>query len=289
MRETVVYPQANKIFSEDWNYILNEIASFRRSSMTNWIWFRGHSKDTYTLDSGLFRIENKKLTIEHYLSLEKRLFTSFKNQSPTFIREDFWDVHFHMQHHGLKTRLLDWTESFGTALYFAFEGWDYDSDNNACIWLLDPFALNKYFHDTNVIFTTDSFKIDYECDNLLDVFNDEIISKLNDSPFKANSFAIFPAKNNPRLLLQNGYFTVQSNNLEDLEEEIKRVCPENKDLILKKIILSPKLVEDVYEYLTINGVNRFTVFNDADGLSTYLNKELTETAFNPRLRRIAKF
>ncbi len=30
-----------------------------------------------------------------------------------------WDILFHMQHYGCKTRILDWTDNLGTALYFA--------------------------------------------------------------------------------------------------------------------------------------------------------------------------
>lgn len=288
---TNVISKTKEVFSEEWNDILNEIALFRRKSQGNWIWFRGHSDIEYKLNSGLFRVEknNEKLKLESYLNIEKRLFLNFKNQSQTFVREDFMDLQFHMQHHGLKTRLLDWTESFGTALYFAFEGWDYDSNNNACIWLLDPFALNTYVHGRKSIFTTDSFKINYGCRMLKDIFNPKYKSKNTGNSFKGNSFAMYPSKNNSRLLLQNGYFTVQSNCMEDLEAELNSVCPENQALILKKIILSPKLLEDVYEYLTINGINRFTVFSDADGLSEYLNKEITENAYDPKLKRIAKF
>ncbi|PFE56031.1 FRG domain-containing protein [Bacillus cereus] len=292
MSTDLIYSKENKVFSDEWNQILDEIASFRRKSVAKWIWFRGHSSETYKLDSGLFRImdgNKKKLPIEKYLEIESHLFINFKNQSSTFIREDLIDLHFHMQHHGLKTRLLDWTESFVTALYFAFEGWDYNNGENACIWLLDPFALNHFVHGEEVVFTADNFKIDYNYENLPKIFAEDIELRDEKETFKKHSFAIYPDKNNPRLLSQNGYFTVQSNSLEDLEAELNDICPQSKEKILKKIILSPSLLDNVYEYLTINGINRFTVYNDADGLSAYLNKELTENLFDPKLKNITKF
>ncbi|MDH4419954.1 FRG domain-containing protein [Bacillus cereus] len=272
-------PKKQEMFSKKWHNILEEIALFRRKSMANWIWFRGHANEDYKLDSGLFRVlfRGEKLDLDEYLNIERRLIINFKNQSTTFIRENDIDIQFHMQHHGLKTRLLDWTDSFGTALYFAFEGWDYDKNNNACIWLLDPHALTKYLYDDPVIFTPDSFG-DMNDESFADVFEDI-----------RYSFPMYPSKNNARLLAQNGYFTVQSNSLEDLETELDQVCPDDKDKILKKIILSPDLIENIYEYLTLNGINRFTVFNDIDGLCYYLNKELTENAYNDRLLSIAKF
>ncbi|WP_256096412.1 FRG domain-containing protein [Bacillus cereus] len=266
-----------EMFSKKWYDILEEIALFRRKSMGNWIWFRGHGNAEYKLDSGLFRIlfKGKKLELKNYLNIEKRLTVSFKNQSSTFIRESNIDMQFHMQHHGLKTRLLDWTDSFGTALYFAFDGWDYDSNNNACIWLLDPYALNKYFYNREAILTPDSFK-DYN--------NVAAVCKDYDK-----SFSMYPSKNNARLLVQNGYFTVQSNRNQDLETEIEEICLEHKEKIIKKIVLSPDLLENIYEYLTLNGINHFTVYNDIDGLCQYLNKELTENAYDEKLMHIAKF
>ena len=240
------------------------------------------------MDSGLFRIlsQGEKLDLEKYLSIEQRLIVNFKNQSSTFVREDIINLQFHMQHHGLKTRLLDWTDSLGTALYFAFEGWDYDKENNACIWLLDPHALHEYLQGIPVIQTADSIRNIDEEDRYGEIWD---LSDVFEKTGAEYTFPMFPSKNNARLLVQNGYFTVQSNRLEDLEVELENVCPENKEKILKKITLSPDLVECIYEYLTLNGINHFTVFNDIDGLSHYLNKELTENAYDERLMYIAKF
>lgn len=47
-----------------------------------------------------------------------------------------------MQHYGLPTRLLDWSESPLVALYFALSS-DKDAKTDAAVWVLNPMKLNK--------------------------------------------------------------------------------------------------------------------------------------------------
>jgi len=59
--------------------------------------------------------------------------------------------------------------------------------------------------------------------------------------------------------------------------------------IVKRIELKHNLATDIYEYLVINGVNDFTLFNDADGLSKSLNKDIIDRLFDPMLDGIVRF
>ena len=47
-----------------------------------------------------------------------------------------------MQHHGVPTPLLDWSESFACALYFASEGWE--SNSEAAVYMMYPQLINDY-------------------------------------------------------------------------------------------------------------------------------------------------
>lgn len=119
------------------------------------LWFRGHPDEGWNLRPTMLRemglgamktpigtmskrAMGEEMRKQHYIAknyhyLEKKLGTDL----------EWMEV---MQHHGVKTRLLDWTESVIHALLFALEGF-FDSDKNKnsvpCVWVLDPIEWNK--------------------------------------------------------------------------------------------------------------------------------------------------
>jgi hypothetical protein len=57
--------------------------------------------------------------------------------------DDDWDSYFLMQHHGVPTRLLDWSDGALIALYFAVRGKPKASPNDSVIYILDPYWLMR--------------------------------------------------------------------------------------------------------------------------------------------------
>src|SRR2546423_15710649 len=103
------------------------------------VWFRGHSDASWPIRSSLHRdvlewlqpwenlqqagaplpdgAKESKLHEEYTTS-----FYQFKADAWSLLRgreRSDWGIVFAMQHYGFPTRLLDWTESFACAVYFA--------------------------------------------------------------------------------------------------------------------------------------------------------------------------
>ncbi|QDM01786.1 FRG domain-containing protein [Aliarcobacter butzleri] len=99
------------------------------------VWYRGQTNDSYTLLPSYLRDD---------FAPEKTLLSAFKQNATMLTNQhpvSSFDWLFVMQHYGIPTRLLDWTESPLIALYFALK--KHADQNDAVIWALKPTELNK--------------------------------------------------------------------------------------------------------------------------------------------------
>lgn len=246
-------------FSKEWLDILHEVQSFDEANPGP-IWFRGQRRSTHELKSGLFRQKFSK--IDTYLNSERGVYNFFLRLGSSLHNSSDWDLLHLMQHHGAKTRLLDWTESFASALFFATNEWE-PSMGTPHIWILKPFKLNQL-----------SVKIQrYGTPELLKMVQlEDIIWNNPAERFPKNSVALFPVRNNNRIISQQGVFTLQGNTIESLDKEF------NGELIqknfLRKIELPSVVIPDAEKFLKLSGVNYFTMFPDLDGLAKHVNTSL---------------
>lgn len=162
------------------------------------VWFRGHSIGKWELVPSLAR--NKK-----HLAAEAALRKRFiQNAIPHLDRTptEEWEWMFMMQHHRAPTRLLDWSESPLTALYFAVEE-DKHLKSDAAVWCLDPLALNDEAGIKSFAFRHEipSFGID-------DVLNSYLPSRVDASPAVMSPVAIMGPRNTARMAAQLGVFTI---------------------------------------------------------------------------------
>ena len=130
--------------------VIEAIATFasdQRSGQA--IWYRGAHCSMHRLLPGIAR--GVVTDPASCFALEARLITMFRQRSLPFWPEGYqqtdWEHMFSMQHHGVKTRLLDWSENAFVGLWFALDGAcnakPAHDDCNPVLWLLDPQELNR--------------------------------------------------------------------------------------------------------------------------------------------------
>lgn len=105
------------------------------------MWFRGQSDYSWGLVPSVQRKDGMGKNYEQYISTNFMIHTMRLNpNAPQRYDRASWLTL--MQHYGLPTRLLDWSESPLVALYFALSS-DEDAKTDAAVWVLNPMRLNK--------------------------------------------------------------------------------------------------------------------------------------------------
>ncbi|WP_139070512.1 FRG domain-containing protein, partial [Aliivibrio fischeri] len=178
-----------------------------------------------------------------------------------------WEVYALMQHHGLPTRLLDWSESALVALYFALTS-EPEADGNRGVWYLEPGELNKLTTDRKEVYCPAGIianKFEVSGGKILnfDKYLPPNLTPLDeDLDYPDFPLAIYASRNIKRIANQTGCFTVHGadpSSINDLLES--NYC----DLIELRID-SPEERLKMVKTLDSLGINEEFIYQDLDSL-----------------------
>lgn len=242
--------------------LLDTIEEFQGSNDV--AWYRGIADATYKLEPSLFRHPTKK-TIEEIARLEAEVTTRFVQRSVPFLSRtltDDWDKLFLMQHFGVPTRLLDWSENPFIGAYFALTGNPKRKSSDAVLWMCNPAKWNRGVLQ----------HVSYD-GGVLDESSDKIryfrpATDLEEMPNYA--VMIYGTYNSARIVAQRGGFSLFGKGLDPLEKAYRAGTFE--DGILQKVIIKRDLVADLRDSLLRKGITESVVFPDLDGLSKEIRR-----------------
>lgn len=225
--------------------------------------YRGLTDSSYKLETSLQRnCKTKQYDIEKPIL---RNFTKYASIEQPNLKNSVWSQLIIGQHHGLPTRLLDWTYSPLIGLHFATGENDFSKIGSCdCVlWEIDieeinsllPKKYQKILHENSAyLFTVD----------MLDNFSlDQYDIDMTDKSF----ILLEPPSIDQRIINQYSYFSVMPQNIKDFEQFL-----DNYTKNTTKYIINKNLKWQIRDMLDQMNINERIIYPGLDGLSQWLKR-----------------
>lgn len=236
--------------------------------------FRGQSDLDQTLVTSLARMGEESWRVEGAMLRAFRKYARFQTRG----YDTVWDWLAVAQHHGLPTRLLDWTYSPLVAVHFATAE---HPDCDGVVWRVD-------FAKTNALLPKKLRALLEE--EGADVFTAELLHQaaptLSDFQKSARKeFLLFlePPSLDARITNQFALFSLMS----DARTQLDRWLAKNP-ASFRRVVIPARLKGEVRDMLDQSNINERVLFPGMDGLSAYLKRYYTPAGANPAALPVLK-
>lgn len=232
-------------------------------------WYRGQSQEDWRLLPRVWRPELSKRADISAAQLETVLALQFRRQAGVRTvgapySDDFVAWLVLAQHHGLATRLLDWSGSICVAAYFASQLPD---NVDGVVWWLDPNAMNESVHRNKALLTPGDGFCELAC-QLAFVHSD--VQGLPEhvracaQRFQDAAVAMDPLETHLRMLIQQSKFTIHG-------ADVSLDTLPAAHTFLRRFVIPAERKQEFRQSLALMGVREDTVFPDLDHLARALN------------------
>lgn len=212
------------------------------------IWYRGDSDKDSELVPSIYRTNRTKKEID-YLK-------EFKQDATLLVEPRSYSSYewlFIMRHHGIPTRLLDWTESPLVATFFAVE--EGNENKDGVIWVLLPIELNKNIKEFESADTLPSFEEDQ---SLLHSWSPDLFAT-TDPENSMLPIAFLAPRNSRRMQAQLSVFTISHHD----KTPIDKIGNQNH---IWRYIIPKEAKNTIKKELELLRITRFQLFPELESI-----------------------
>lgn len=243
---------SDHLFAESWQESLGRF----RSPFA----FRGTCSTAHNLETSLVRLGGP------YEKLEAVLLRNFRKYAhrATDTDDTIWNWLAIAQHHGLPTRMLDWTYSPLIALHFVtakIEAFDTDG----AVWAVDFMKLRDLLPDKLKLALQEEQAVVFN----VELLNDTVGSLQEFDRLSPQPFTIFlePPSLDQRIVTQSALFSMMSSPTASFDDWLA-----DKPGLYRRIIIPASLKWEVRDKLDQLNITERILFPGLDGLSKYLRR-----------------
>ena len=227
--------------------------------------YRGHPDSSFRMETSLQRnCKDKKQILESCI-LDN--FTKYAALIEPTIDRSVWQKLILGQHHGLPTRLLDWSYSPLIALHFALteENLNDMSAHDCVVWRMDIHELHRLLPESYRVVEekckTTVFSVDMlqECCESLEQYDSDMGDK--------SMVVIEPPSVDPRIANQYSFFAVIPNAMTDVEGFLDKTTDLTVRYLIKK-----ELRWQLRDFLDHQNINERLIYPGLDGISRWLGR-----------------
>lgn len=246
--------------------VLAQVEAFQNGRDESW--YRGAGNASYSLVPSIGRRQPPMAEIE-LSRVEREIANTFAQRAPPFVNTSFtseWKTLFFMQHYGIPTRLLDWSESPFVALYFALTSVKRDKNgkpmSDVAVWACDPVLWNR------TALSHITFK-----GGILDEYCEEIKAYSPSSDLEQRAtipLMIYGTHNSPRIVAQRGVFALFGKGADGMDKVYENgAFPAST---IEKIVIKKQDVDSMLASLFRKGFAESTIYPDIVGLSLEIKR-----------------